>query len=80
MKENTLAIRTILIDNFQVNNFDWETPLAVLQPKFRLLAYLIEFQALLSTALEQDIILVGNVNTLEHTPNDVVKIIHNNKH
>jgi hypothetical protein len=73
----TKTIQETLINYFQVANmdFDWNKTLVTLQPKFKLLAYLIEWQYQISQHLNAEIILIGKVNTSIHSPKDIVKII-----
>ncbi|MEM6699424.1 MAG: hypothetical protein AAF599_13565 [Bacteroidota bacterium] len=72
-------IKESLIQHFDLSNenFDWNVSLVKLHPKFHLLAYLLEWQQILSVQFHQEILLVGKVNAQVHDANDIVQIVKN---
>ena len=68
-----LGVEAILTDDFEVDpNFDWNQPLADLNQKFSLLGYLADLETALSHQTDGKVRLVGKINVLIHSPNDLL--------
>ncbi|MFK7935126.1 MAG: hypothetical protein AB8G22_16560 [Saprospiraceae bacterium] len=71
-------LRLIFLHHFKImeKNFDWHKPMIELQPNFKLLAYLKELEQQIGKIMEKDIVLLGKINVLIHTPEDILRQIH----
>ena len=61
-KQNELSsiVQSTLITHFQITeqDFDWDTPLHLLDVDFKLYAYMEDLQQLLSEAMKEEVVLV----------------------
>lgn len=73
-------IKTVLITEFQISEakFDWDIPMVELQPKFKYLQYLKDFEKALSLELNQSISLINQSSFLIHSANDIAELIKEN--
>ena len=70
-------LKAILLNNFEMDpgRFDWDVPLEDLEQKFSLLGYLVFFEQIINERFEGKFLILENINTSVHTPNDVCQLI-----
>lgn len=78
-KQNDFStiVQSILLTHFQITeqDFDWDTPLHLLDVNFKLYAAMVDLQRLLSEVIGRTVILVEEINGMMHTPQDVINYL-----
>lgn len=79
MKQSELIhiVSTILKEHFAVTlePTEWKVPLQTLHEDFKILGNLIDLETRLQPYFEQKILLVENIATSIHTPEDIIQLL-----